>query len=175
MHQGLAPLFVMWAAMMVVMMAPAMAPSLLKLARGRGAFLAGFLAPWIAFSFAAAVLQMQLHASGLLDHHSGALTHPWLAAALLVAAGALQFTPLKRACRGVPAEGSLRCGLRTGALSLASCGVLMLVPFATGVMNLWAMALLTALLFVERVAPPEWPVSGLAGALLTGAGVWLAV
>ena len=69
----------------------------------------------------------------------------------------------------------MRCGLRTGALSLASCGVLMLVPFATGVMNLWAMALLTALLFVERVAPPEWPVSGLAGALLTGAGVWLAV
>jgi predicted metal-binding membrane protein len=115
---------------------------------------------------------LQLHAAGLLDHESGGLTNPWLAAALLVAVGALQFTPLKRACRERPLEGSINGGLRAAAVSMASCGALMLVPFATG-MGLLPMVLVTALLVAERLAPRQWPVSSLAGALLAGAGVWL--
>ena len=117
-------------------------------------------------------VQLKLHEAGLLDHESGALTNPWLAAALLSAAAALQFTPLKRACRETQPQGSLAGGARAAALSMASCGALMLVPFATG-MSLWPMALVTALLFAERVAPRQWPVSSLAGALLAGAGAWL--
>ena len=128
-----------WAVMMIAMMAPAEAPSVLRLTRGRTAFLLGFTAPWIAFSLAAA---------------------------------ALQFTPLKRACRETQPQGSLAGGARAAALSMASCGALMLVPFATG-MSLWPMVLVTALLFAERVAPRQWPVSSLAGALLAGAGAWL--
>jgi predicted metal-binding membrane protein len=178
MHQELWPLFGMWAAMMVAMMAPAEAASLFRLARGRGAYLAGYLAPWIAFSFGAAALQLQLHASGLLDHHRAALTSSWVAAALLVGAGALQISPLKRAClercRLLPWQGSLQAGLRQGSVSIASCGLLMLVPFAVGVMNLIAMALITALLVAERVAPRGWPVSSVSGGLLAGAGLWLA-
>lgn len=161
-----------WAVMMIAMMAPAEAPSVLRLTRGRTAFLLGFAAPWIAFSLAAAALQLKLHEAGLLDHESGALTNPWLAAALLSAAAALQFTPLKRACRETQPQGSLAGGARAAALSMASCGALMLVPFATG-MSLWPMVLVTALLFAERVAPRQWPVSSLAGALLAGAGAWL--
>jgi len=171
---GLLPLFAMWAAMMLAMMAPAEAPSLFRLARGRAAFLAGSLAPWIAFSFAAAALQFQLHAAGLLDLHSGTLSNPWIAAALLIAAGALQFTPLKRACREIPEHGSLRAGLRAGGLSVLSCGVLMLAPLAVG-MNLWPMAILTALMVAERVAPPRWPISPVSGALLAVAGAGVAL
>ncbi len=174
MHQGLWPLFGMWAAMMVAMMAPAEAPSVLRLPRGRTAFLLGFGAPWIAFSFAAAALQLRLHALGLLEHGTGALTNPWLAAALLVAAGALQFTPLKRACRETPLDGSVRGGLCAAGLSMASCGALMLVPFAVG-MGVLPMALVTGLLFAERAAPRGWPVSSVSGALLAAGGVWLAV
>jgi len=44
---------------------------------------------------------------------------------------------------------------------MASCGALMLVPFATG-MGLLPMVLVTALLVAERVAPGQWPVSSLA-------------
>ncbi len=155
-HAGLMPLFLMWAAMMVGMMVPAEAPSLWKLARGRGAaaFLAGFLLPWIAFSFAAALLQE----------------------ALFVAAGALQLTPWKRAClercREAPARGSVSCGLRAGALSVVSCGVLMLVPLAAGGMSLLPMALLTALLLLERLAPLRWPVSSVSAVLFAASGIW---
>ena len=173
-HGALLPLFGMWAAMMVAMMAPAEAPSVLRLTRGRTAFLLGFGAPWLAFSFLAAVLQVQLHSAGLLDHSTGALTNPWLAAALLVAAGALQFTPLKRACREMPLDGSVRSGLRAAALSMASCGALMLVPFAVG-MSLLPMVLVTALLVAERVAPRNWPVSAVSGALLAAGGAFLAL
>jgi predicted metal-binding membrane protein len=177
-HAGLMPLFLMWAAMMVGMMVPAEAPSLWKLARGRGAaaFLAGFLLPWIAFSFAAALLQERLHSWELLDHQSGTLASPALGAALFVAAGALQLTPWKRAClelcRETPARGSLSCGLRAGALSVVSCGVLMLVPLAAGGMSLLPMALLTALLLLERLAPLRWPVSSVSGVLFAASGIW---
>jgi len=177
-HAGLMPLFLMWAAMMVGMMVPAEAPSLWKLARGRGAaaFLVGFLLPWIAFSFAAALLQERLHSWGLLDHQSGTLASPALGAALFVAAGALQLTPWKRAClercREGPARGSVSCGLRAGALSVLSCGVLMLVPLAAGGMSLFPMALLTALLLLERLAPRRWPISSASGILFAASGIW---
>src|SRR6267143_421724 len=66
-HGGLAALFVMWAAMAVAMMVPVEAASLLRLARGlrdTGAFLAGYLLPWLAFGLGAAGLQQRLHAAG---------------------------------------------------------------------------------------------------------------
>ena len=174
---GLWPLFAMWAPMMVAMMLPAEAPALVRLPQPLG-YLAGYLAPWIAFSLGAAALQLRLQQLGVFDHHAGVLQSRGAAAALLVAAGALQWTPLKRACldrcRSAPECGSLACGLRAGGLSVSSCGVLMLVPFATGVMNLWPMAAIAALLVLERAAPRRWPVSAAAGALLVAAGLWLA-
>ena len=173
-HGGLLPLSGMWAAMMIAMMAPAEAPSVLRLQRGRLAFAAGFAAPWIAFSFAAALLQFWLHEAGLLEHSTGALRNPWLAAAVLTAAGAAQFTPLKRACRSLAPEGSVRGGLHAAMLSLASCGVLMLAPFAIG-MSPWPMALLTALLVAEKWAPERWPVSAVSGVLLAAGGALLAL
>src|SRR5947209_8213042 len=94
---GLWPLFGMWAAMMVAMMVPVEAPALWRLARARtplagaAAFTAGYLAPWIAFSLLAAILQERLHALGLLGHHSGAITSTGICAGLVIAAGILQF------------------------------------------------------------------------------------
>jgi predicted metal-binding membrane protein len=178
--------------MMVAMMLPPEAPFLLRLARIRrerlgraplpdtGAFLAGFLAPWIAFSLGAAWLHARLQAAGLVDH-GAAVNDRALAAGLLVVAGAVQLSPLKRAClercRVSPpqaAAGSFGRGVRWSALSIASCGLLMLVPLVTG-MSLGWMVLLTLLLFAERVAPLQWKVSGFAGALLAGWGVWTAL
>jgi len=194
---GLLPLFVMWAVMMIGMMIPIEAPVVLELARvwrrrlgrsplpGSAAFLGGYLLPWIAFSLGAAALQSRLQALGLMDHGMATSSRP-LSAALLVAAGAVQLSPLKRACldrcrapelvdAGGRAGAAFAGGLRYSAIAMASCGLLMLVLFVTGVMNLAWMVLLTLLLLVEKVAPAGWPLPAAIGALLIGWGGWTLV
>jgi predicted metal-binding membrane protein len=47
----------------------------------------------------------------------------------------------------------------------------MLILFATGVMSLPAMALLTALLLAEKVAPRSWRLPAAIGVLLVAWGV----
>lgn len=189
---GLWPLFAMWAVMMAGMMIPPEVPVLLRLARtrrerlgrsplsGTAAFLAGYLVPWTAFSLGAAALQALLQARGLMDHGM-ATTSRGLAGVLLLAAGAVQLSPLKRACldrcssagwldRAGGAAAALAAGFGYGTLSIASCGLLMLILFATGVMNLAPMALLTALLLAEKVAPRSWRLPAAIGVLLVAWG-----
>jgi predicted metal-binding membrane protein len=48
----------------------------------------------------------------------------------------------------------------------------MLVPLAAGGMSLLPMALLTALLLLERLAPLRWPVSSVSGVLFAASGIW---
>jgi predicted metal-binding membrane protein len=191
---GLLALFAMWVVMMVGMMIPIEVPVLLELARvrrrrlgrsplpGSAAFLAGYLLPWIAFSLGAAALQSRLQVLGLMDHGM-ATSSPALSAALLLAAGAVQLSPLKRACLDrcrAPGQAdaggrpgvAFAGGLRHSAVAMASCGLLMLVLFVTGVMNLAWMVMLTLLLLAEKVAPPGWPLPAAIGALLIGWGGW---
>jgi predicted metal-binding membrane protein len=190
-------LFVMWAVMMIGMMISIEVPVLLHLARvwrqqlGRSplpssaAFLAGYLLPWIAFSLGAAAFQSRLQALGLMNHGMATSSRA-LSAALLLAAGAVQLSPLKRACldrcrapgladAGGRASVAFAGGLRYSALAMASCGLLMLILFVTGVMNLAWMVLLTLLLLAEKVAPPGWPLPAAIGALLIGWGGWTLV
>jgi len=181
-HGGLAALFVMWAAMAVAMMVPVEAASLLRLARGlrdTGAFLAGYLLPWLAFGLGAAGLQQRLHAAGWMDAGM-ATSSRWLAAALLFAAGLAQLSPHRQACLSRCREasftadgtGGLFGGFRASLSSIACCGLLMLVPFATGVMSLSWMAALTVLLVVEREIPHATRLSTIAGVLLLVLGAW---
>jgi predicted metal-binding membrane protein len=161
-HGDLWTLFAMWSVMMVGMMVPVEAPALLRLpVRHALPYLAGYLAPWIAFSFAAAALQSQLH-------HAGSV----FGAALLIVAGAMQLSPWKRAClercRALPA-GGFPVGLRSGALSVLSCGLLMLIPLVSG-MNALPMALLTLFCLLERAVPR---VSSIAGVGLASCGALL--
>jgi predicted metal-binding membrane protein len=190
------PLALMWGGMMVAMMVPPEVPRVLWLVRAHRqerrdpvrytlAFLLGYLAPWMLASVGAALLQGRLAASGLLTAEMATSSRN-LGGALLVAAGAMQLSPLKRACLercrfraslpGPPEEtvvASCFRGAGHGALSIGSCGLLMLVLFVTGVMNQLAMALLTTLLVLENIAPPRWPVRFVAGVLLLGWGASL--
>lgn len=194
-HQaaGLLALFAMWAVMMAGMMIPPEVPTVLEVARARrerlgrsplpaaATFLSGYLLPWTLFSLAAAWLQLRLHALDLLGPDM-ATSSRGLSAAVLLAAGAIQLSPLKRACLercrappssgGGPALESFAGGLRTSAISIASCGTLMLVLFVTGVMSLPWMALLTVLLVLERVAPRSLRISAVTGAALLLWGAW---
>jgi predicted metal-binding membrane protein len=195
-HGGLWPLAVMWGAMMVAMMVPPEVPQLLWLVRAHHAqrrdpllhalaFLGGYLSPWMLASFGAALLQARLGAAGLMTAEM-AIGSRTLGGALLVAAGAMQLSPLKGACLercrfraavagpvGETRAASFLRGASQGAVSITSCGLLMLVLFVTGVMSPLAMALLTTLLLLENVAPERWPVRFVAGVLLLGWGTWL--
>ena len=176
---GLAALFAMWVAMAVAMMVPVEAPSLLRLARSlrdAATFLSGYLLPWLAFSIGAAALQDRLRAAGWMDAGM-ALSSRGVAAALLVAAGLAQLSPVREAClarcRAVsPGAGGLLGGLRASLSSIACCGLLMLVPLATGMMSVAWMVALTLLLMVEREVPRAALIGTLAGVLLLLLAIW---
>jgi predicted metal-binding membrane protein len=197
----IALLFAMWTAMMAAMMLPGAAPMVAAFAainrsrRARGAayvptavFLAGYLAVWAAFAAMAVALQWALQMSGLLTTmmQSASL---WLSAALFAAAGAYQFSPLKRRCLNYcrspdgfilsewrdGAAGALVMGARHGLFCFGCCGVLMLLLFAVAVMDLRWVAALTVLVTAEKIMPgTRWWRVGIGVALLV-AGAAFAV
>jgi predicted metal-binding membrane protein len=182
----------MWWVMMVAMMVPAAAPTVLLYARSAeqpqsGAFLAGYLLCWLGFSIAAVALHLALEASGHLAAMEMVLSSKWLAGGVLIAAGLYQFTPLKGACLAhcrSPAHwlsrnyrpgavGALRMGLSHGAYCLGCCWMLMLLLFVVGVMNLAWIAALTLLVASEKLLPRgQWIArAGGAAFILWGASI----
>jgi predicted metal-binding membrane protein len=167
------PAFVVgWTLMTVAMMLPSSLP-LVNLFRRLVAsrpdangllarLLVGYLAVWAAFGLAAYLGDALLHAAV-----AAAPGVAWLVApAVVLAAGAYQFTPLKHAClercrspysflvehwRGRRAgRDALRLGVRHGLFCLGCCWTLMLLLFAVGGMNVAWMLGLGALMAAER-------------------------
>jgi len=173
----------MWMLMSGGMMAPTALPALAAYddlgaaAPTRfGALVAGYLAVWLGFSFAAAGLQMGLFGAGLVSAF-GDSRSSLLSAALLALAGAYQFSPLKDAClakcRAPLAfffqhwdEGAWRMGLRLGLVCLGCCWALMLLAFVGGVMNLAFMGLAMALMVAEKLPDIGRPLTRPLGGLL---------
>lgn len=181
--------FVMWTVMMVAMMLPTALPAAAmfeNLTRRRGlhshaasatAFYgAGYVAAWTGFSTLAALGQVALSRAALLTPtlQSASIT---LSAAILLAAGAFQFTLLKDACltkcrsplgfflaewRDGKA-GALVLGIRHGSYCVGCCWALMAVMFAVGAMNLLWMAGLTLFVLAEKLAPTHWHLRHVAG------------
>jgi predicted metal-binding membrane protein len=186
----------MWWVMMVAMMLPAAAPMILLYARAAGSragepppatghFLAGYLAVWGLFSLAAALLQSALQAWGALSPMTMDSAARWLSAAVLVAAGLYQLTPLKEACLSRcrnPASflarhyrpgraGALRLGAIHGAYCVGCCWLLMALLFVGGVMNLAWIALLSVLVAAEKLLPGGRYVALAAGLVFIAWGV----
>jgi predicted metal-binding membrane protein len=172
-------MFLMWAIMMVGMMAPAAAPmTLLYAAIARRAagqnnpippatvFVAGYIAMWTFFSAAATLMQWALERAALLSSMMVS-TSPMLGAGILIVAGVYQFTPLKASCLRhcrTPAAffserwrtgftGAFQMGLVYGAYCLGCCGFLMLLLFVGGVMNLLWIAAIAILILAEKASP----------------------
>jgi predicted metal-binding membrane protein len=193
----------MWAAMMLGMMLPSAAPTILLYARVVRAaappqaavlrsyvFAAGYLLVWTGFSIAATALQWLLSHVGLLSPMMQT-TAPVAGASILLIAGIYQLTPLKRAClarcRSPVAyiaehwrdgtDGALRMGVRHGVDCLGCCWALMLLLFFGGVMSLAWIALLAIAVLVEKVLPFGQVAGRVGGLLLIAAGVavWLTV
>ena len=187
----------MWFVMMVAMMVPAAAPTILLYARVHrhssptppptAAFLAGYLTCWLGFAIAAALLQSALGRGGLLEPMMGMLRSARVAGALLIGAGLYQWTPVKDACLSecrTPgaflarhfrpgARGAFRLGLIHGAYCVGCCWLLMALLFVTGVMNIALIAALTLLVAAEKLLPYGRMLARFGGVLLIVAGVAL--
>jgi predicted metal-binding membrane protein len=196
---AIAPLFLMWAQMMVAMMIPTAAPVILTFAlvnrqrreRDRpfaatGWFVCGYLVVWCAFSFAIALAQWALHGAALLSPMM-ASTSPTLGGVLLIAAGIFQWTPWKRACLNhcrSPLEfllggwhegrlGALRMGIQHGIYCTGCCWLLMALLFVAGVMNLWWVAAITLLVLAEKALPQGLRLGSFAGLVFLAWGAWM--
>lgn len=172
-------IFGMWWVMMVAMMLPSAAPILLIFARinrrerearrpwvPTSTFAVGYLAIWGAFSVLAMFLQWSLEASGLLSPMM-VTTTTWMGAAMLIAAGLWQFSPIKHACLRqcrspvvflsehwrAGSCGAFRMGLVHGAYCLGCCWFLMVLLFFGGVMNLWWIGGLAGYVLTEKLLP----------------------
>ena len=200
---GLAlPAFVVaWTVMMAAMMLPSVAPMTLLFARisrdrrGKGqafvptwVFLAGYLAVWTVYGLAAYGLFRLVTAFGtgwLAWHGAG----PYVAGGAIVAAGLYQLTPLKevclRHCRG-PMHyvlhgwrdgklGALRMGGEHGLFCVGCCWGLMVALFAVGVMSLFWMAVVAAVIFAEKVLPYGLRLSRVIALVLVALGIWIAM
>lgn len=196
-------LFTMWAVMMVAMMTPSILPMVLLYARvaeqfapsGRAlapaaVFAAGYLAAWIGFSAAAALTQCGLEALALLTPMMASSSRG-LGAAVLLLAGAYQWSPAKDACLDScrsplafvqrhggfrsSAAGSLRLGVLHGGYCIGCCWALMAVLFVTGVMSLlWIAALMLAVL-LEKSMPHGRGLARVTGSIALAAGAWMLI
>lgn len=182
---------VMWQAMMVAMMTPAVLPWLTTFAalagRDRGArrafspvaaFAAGYFVIWLGYSILAASLQTALERAGFLER--GGRLPASAGGAVLIAAGLLYFTPLNRAClrhcrnpltyflarwKNGP-RGGFGIGLAHGMYCVGCCWAVMITGFAMGVMNVLWMVLLTLLICLEKLAPRGGLIGGVAAAAM---------
>jgi predicted metal-binding membrane protein len=181
--------------MMAAMMLPAIIPFTIGLDRLLGAHpkrrrrLAALTTGYLAVWGLAGVLAL-LVVDGFDALAAGPTTiNVRVGGVVLLAAGAYQFTPLKRWCllrcrsplalvmqhgqRARSAQGALHTGLIHGGYCLGCCWALMLVLLAAGVMSLVWMAAIAALITVEKVLPRGEDLAYAIGALLLALGALL--
>ena len=179
-----------WWGMMAVMMLPVTLPWLRALAllarpAAQGGavrtllaplFAAGYLLVWLAFSCAAAGLQLLI---------SGAAASSALEGGVLAAAGLYQMTPLKASCLkhcrspfGVLLSrwplrvgDALRLGVEHGLFCLGCCWALMLVGVGAGAVGWLWMGALSALVIVEKLSASGERVARGAGVVLLALAV----
>jgi predicted metal-binding membrane protein len=185
----------MWVAMMAVMMLPSLAPMLWRyreavagIGEARRTLLTaivglGYLLIWAMFGVVVFPLGVAL---ATIEMHQPALARavPTAAGLVIVVAGSLQLTAWKarrltccrempHRCHLLPANAGIawRHGLSLGLQCVGCCGNLMAVLLVLGVMDVRAMAVVTAAITVERLAPSGARATQAVGVLIIGAGV----
>jgi predicted metal-binding membrane protein len=176
-------MIVMWWIMMIAMMTPSAAPTILLYARVHrhtnvrtatdgqlaptGAFVAGYLLVWLGFAVIATLVHWGLERSGYVSAMMMGSRSRWLSGAVLLAAGLYQLSPLKNACLThcrSPASflsqnwrphalGALRLGVLHGAYCVGCCWLLMALLYVGGVMNLAWIGALSILVLLEKALP----------------------
>lgn len=196
---GLVWLIGMWAVMMVAMMLPSAAPTILlfggvsrtRRLQGRppvpvAVFTLGYLMVWTLYAAAAGAAQWELHRRALLSA-SMAAASPVLAGGLLLTAGVYQWLPIKGACLSrcrsplglfttewrEGAWGALVMGMRHGTFCVGCCWLLMALLFVAGVMNLLWVAVIAGFVLIEKLVPRGQWLGRAAGVGLVVWGLWV--
>ncbi len=189
----------MWMAMMAAMMLPSLLPMLRRYRRAVDASGTshknrltalvglGYFAVWTVAGMAVLAMKTVLAAAGT---RLPTLAHavPMLSGVVVLGAGALQFTAWKArqlaCCREAPGRGCIlpadsgtawRHGLRLGLHCSACCAGLTATLLVIGIMDLRAMAAVTAAINAERLAPAGERVARAIGAVAVAAGLFLVV
>jgi predicted metal-binding membrane protein len=187
----------MWVVMMIAMMLPSLVPMLWRYQQAVGwgeetlldrltALVgAGYFFVWTAFGMAVFPLGAAL-ATVEMRQPVLARAVPIVIGVVVLVAGALQFTAWKThylvCCREVPggdctlpadAGTAWRRGMRFGLHCGLSCANLTAVLLVIGMMDLRAMALVTAAISYERLAPGGVRAARILGAIVVGAGLLL--
>ncbi len=189
-----------WVTMMAAMMLPSAAPMLLlfdrvsaeRARRGRSAvptwiFAASYFVVWTLYGVAAYALYRGIRALdlGLLGWNREG---PYVAGALVALAGLYELTPLKsvclRHCRSPMhfvlggwregTTGAVRMGAEHGAYCVGCCWGLMLILFALGVMSLFWMGVVAALIFAQKVLPYGDRLARVFAVAFVAFGMWIA-
>jgi predicted metal-binding membrane protein len=145
----------------------------------------GYFFVWTVFGMAVFPLGVAL-AAFATQHPAMARTVPIAVGVVVLIAGALQFTAWKArhlaCCREAPGRGrtlppdvgtAWRHGLRLGLHCSYCCAGPMAILLAVGVMDPRAMAVATAAITVERLAPAGERVARGIGVVVVGAGLIL--
>jgi predicted metal-binding membrane protein len=193
----------MWWTMMVAMMVPSAAPTILlfghvqrrALTQGQsaelapiGVFAGAYLLVWLGFSLLAVAAQWALQRNGLISPAAMASQSRWLSAGVLIGAGLYQLSPLQNACLShcrspagflsrhwrAGAWGALRLGVLHGAYCVGCCWMLMALLFVGGVMNLAWVAGLTLLVMAQKLLPGGQWIGRVCGVALLVWGVAVA-
>jgi predicted metal-binding membrane protein len=187
----------MWVVMMMAMMLPSLVPMLWRYRQAVGWTGESRLAPltalvglgyffvWTLFGLALFPLGVGL-AAVEMELPALARAVPVAIALVVFIAGALQFSRWKAhylaCCREAPGRGrtlpadpstAWRQGVHFGIHCSLSCANLTVVLIVIGVMDLRAMALVTAAITAERLAPASEHVARAIGAIVVGAGLLL--
>ena len=161
-----------WAVMMAALMFPSAAPTVALYARmshrrapaGPLFFAAGYLLTWTAAGLLAYAV-FDLGRAVLGDELAWDGAGRWVAGGTLVVAAAYELTPLKDACLSKCRSplgflvgswregltGAVSMGARHGAWCVGCCWALMAALFALGVMSVAWMALVAALVALEKI------------------------
>jgi predicted metal-binding membrane protein len=187
----------MWVVMMMAMMLPSLVPMLgryrqavgrtgeTRLGRLTALVGVGYFFVWTVFGIAAFTLGVALAA---IEMQQSAVSRavPIAVGAVVLIAGSLQLTAWKArhlaCCREAPGRGltlppgagaAWRHGLRLGLHCSRCCAGLMAILLVIGVMDLRAMAVMAAVITVERLAPAGERVAQALGVVVAGAGLFL--
>ena len=187
----------MWSVMMASMMLPSLVPVLWRYrraldARGeaRRAMLMALAAGayFFVWSAAGAIVYAVLAAFAEFTFQVPAITHamPWMFAMVILLAGAFQVSAWKAHhlawCRPARMDditfaacpfAAWKFGVRLGLHCTLACAGLTAILLVVGMMDLRAMAVMTAVITAERLAPQGQRVAWAAGAVSIVAGLYL--
>jgi predicted metal-binding membrane protein len=187
----------MWEVMMLAMMLPSLAPMLLRyreaVQKANTQCLnwltvlvgLGYFMVWTVIGLAVFPLGIGLNAI-FMQHKELSLMVPVAVGMVVLGVGLLQFSNWKwhqlAYCRALPFNGqtapanadtALKHGLHLGVQCSRCSAGLMLVLLVIGMMNLWAMAIVTLAISIERLAPASKHVTGTVGAISIATGFFL--